>query len=106
MKKMLTLLAVATIPAMLSGCAACWPATGLVPVLPVQLVQPPGAVPAGARVLPARADVCRAAGRDGLPAAVCTDVPADGVADDAAIRDADRGLVRSCGPVQRVPGSR
>jgi hypothetical protein len=34
MKKMLALLAVATIPAMLSGCTACCPTTGLCPCCP------------------------------------------------------------------------
>jgi hypothetical protein len=87
------------------------PNMGPMSMLPVQLVQPPGAMPTRPGVLPAGADVCRAPGRDGLPAAlpgavpatVCagmpTRVPAGGVASDAAIRNARSDIVRRRGAV-------
>jgi hypothetical protein len=72
-------------------------------------VEPPGALPAGARLLPAGADVCRAAGGDGLPtavsSAVCAGMPAGGVASDASICDASADVIRGRGALQRVPGA-
>lgn len=53
-------------------------------------------------MLPAGAGVRRAAGRKRLPSALRTDVPADGLANDAAVCDADFELLRG-GTLQLVP---
>ena len=45
MKKILALLAVATIPATLSGCAACWPTAGLCPCCPCNCFNRPAPCP-------------------------------------------------------------
>ena len=82
-----------------------------VPMLPVQLVQSPGAMSAsaGADLLSARADLRGAAGRHGVPSAVPgpqrARVPAGRVASNAAIRDAGPNVVRGGCPVQHLPGT-
>jgi hypothetical protein len=73
-------------------------------VVPVLSVEPPGAVPAGTRLLPTRA-ICRAIDRGDMSAALCAGVPAGRSANDAAIHDAGPDLVCSGCAVQHLPAA-